>query len=200
MADPLQPTTPRPAGREWALTVHLPCVRLRGWAGRPQGCPCEPSEPWPDCDVSRALDLCLVCARGTAGGTSRWSWLACGRCRAVETALRDWLGIRVLPLGRHSLMNGVGVRSTASSEQAAAFAVRFEGLGLGWSRLDDWGTAEARRLADALDEPGPDVPLERWQVAFPPSVTSSIDAYARVLGTPLPTSVQALVAGAQEVR
>jgi hypothetical protein len=118
---------PRPAPRPWRLSVHLPCVHLRGWAGRDQGCPCEPSEPWPGCDVSRAQELCLVCARGTAGGTTRWSWLACTSCRAVERSLQAWLGMRVLPLGRHSIMNGVALAvAEASPEDAQAFGVRFE--------------------------------------------------------------------------
>ena len=71
------------------LTVHLPCVHLRGWADRVQGCPCEPADSWPGCDASRALDLCLVAARGTAGGVTRWSWLACTHCRSVDRALQD---------------------------------------------------------------------------------------------------------------
>lgn len=177
--------------RPWQLLVHLPCLQVRGWAGREQGCPCKPAEPWPGCDVSRALDLCTVCARGTAGGTTRWSWLACTHCRSVEHALQDWLGIRVLPLGRHSLMNGVGLRVAGASEaEAAAFAVHFEGLGLGWERLSAWGAAEARRLADRLGDGGPDVPLATWQKAFPPSVEASLDAYERILGTSLPVAVR----------
>ena len=181
----------RTAPRPWQFEVHLPCARLRGWAGRVQGCPCAPADAWPDCDVSRAQDLCVVCARGTAGGTTRWSWLACTDCRSVERALQDRLGIRVLPLGRHSLMNGVGLRVAAASEaEAAAFAVRFEGLGLGWDRLFDWGAAEARRLADSLGADAPAVPLETWQRAFPPSVEASLDAYERILGTPVPVAVR----------
>ena len=180
----------------WRFAVHLPCARLRGWAGRVQGCPCEPSEPWPSCDVSRALDLCLVCARGTAGGTTRWSWLACTHCRAVDRALRDWLGMRVLPLGRHSIMNGVGLRvAEASQDDVDAFAVRFEGLGLGWDRLYVWGAAEARRLADRLVDTGPEVPLERWQADFPPSVSASLDAYERLLDTPLPAALRTQLVG-----
>jgi len=156
-----------------------------------QGCPCEPSEPWPDCDVSRAKDLCLVCARGTAGGTTRWSWLACGNCRAVEKGLQEWLGIRVLPLGRHSIMNGVALRvAQASQEEADAFAVRFEGLSLGWDGLYDWGHAEARRLADAVVHGKPDVPLMVWQRTYPATVTASVDAYERFLGTPLPDGLK----------
>ncbi len=179
------------AAPKWQLHVHLPCGQLRGWAGRPQGCPCEPSEPWPGCDVSRAQDLCLVCARGTAGGTSRWSWLGCTTCRSVDQALRDWLGMPVLPLGRHSIMNGVGLRvATASQEEVDAFCVRLEGLELGWDRLHAWARDEARRLARSFADAGPDVPLEVWQRTFPPSLEASLDAYERILETSLPTTLR----------
>jgi hypothetical protein len=141
--------------------------------------------------VSRARDLCLVCARGTAGGTTRWSWLACTHCRAVEKALQEWLGMRVLPLGRHSIMNGVALAvATASPEDAEAFGVRFEGLSLGWDRLYEWGDAEARRLAAGVVGPRPDVPLDVWQQLFRPSPTASIDAYERILETSLPPAVR----------
>jgi hypothetical protein len=109
----------------------------------------------------------------------------------VEQALRGWLGIRVLPLGRHSLLNGVGLRvAEASAEQADAFAVQFEGLSLGWDTLFDWGHAEARRLADALVDDAPDVPLTKWQRAYPPSLAASVDAYERILRTPLPDALR----------
>jgi hypothetical protein len=94
--------------------------------------------------------------------------------------------MRVLPLGRHSIMNGVALAvAEASPEDAQAFGVRFEGLGLGWDRLYDWGDGEARRLAASVG-PGPAVPLDVWQRQFRPSLTASIDAYERILDTPLP--------------
>ncbi len=34
----------------------MPCARLRGWAGLTQGCPCEPSEPWPRVVECRLCD------------------------------------------------------------------------------------------------------------------------------------------------
>ncbi len=196
MSKPSKKRSPRPAPRAWALTVHLPCTSLRGWAGRVQCGPCEPGEPWPDCDVSRAKDLCLVCARGTAGGVTRWSWLACEHCRSVEKSLQGWLGMRVLPLGRHSLLNGVALQvAEATDEQAAAFAVQFEGLSLGWDLMCEWGRAEARRLADTLVDSGSDVPLEVWQRTFRPSPTASLDAYERILQTPLPGLRERLSSG-----
>jgi len=177
------------------LTVHLPCGSLRGGTFYgPQGCPCAPTEPWPGCDVSRITDLCQVCARGTAGSVTRWSYLGCLHCRAVEHALQAWLGIRVLPLGRHSLMNGVGRRVASGPSTDAdtdAFCQSFNALGLSWSRLREWGDAEVQRLASVAAFDVEEVPLDQWQRAFPVSAPASVDAYERFLQTKLPTQVVA---------
>ncbi len=186
------------AAPKWQLHVHLPCVQLRGWAGRSQGCLCEPSEPWPGCDVSPAQDLCLVCARGTAGGTSRWSWLACTTCRSVDKALRDWLGMRVLPLGRHSIMNGVGLRAaTASQEEVDAFCVRLEGLELGWDRLHAGEAMRPGGWPGASPTPAPTC-RSRSGSTFPPSLEASLDAYERILETSLPTTLRDQLGGGGE--
>jgi hypothetical protein len=59
------------------LSVHIPYGRLRGpvqhrrekW----QSCHHEDAPvKWEGVDVSSAYDLCIVCFRATAGGTSRW--------------------------------------------------------------------------------------------------------------------------------
>ena len=63
-----------------AATGSLPGLPIR-W----QSCPCEDnSGEVVGCDVSRQFDLCIICFRATAGGTSRWSWLACEDCRAIN--------------------------------------------------------------------------------------------------------------------
>ena len=88
---------------------HLPVI----W----QSCGDEDSpEKWEGFDVSREYDLCVICFRATAGGRSRWAWLACEDCRAVNTALEAAWGFRPFALGRHSLMNGIGVRGGSPPE------------------------------------------------------------------------------------
>ncbi len=71
------------------LCVHIPCGHLRGPVdGRWQSCRDEDSpERWKGYDVSSEKDLCIICFRATAGGTSRWSWLACADCRRVNAAI-----------------------------------------------------------------------------------------------------------------
>lgn len=149
------------------ISVHIPCGWLRGpvpaianWPdlqGLWQSCLDEDSPRKWGCDVSRALDLCIVCCRATAGGPSRWSWLACADCRAVNTALESEWGFRPFALGRHSLMNRIGVRGGSPPEvQKAQITGLFE-FTKHVQGLHEWKMQEYGRLASRFD-PLADVP------------------------------------------
>ncbi|OBH88763.1 hypothetical protein [Mycobacterium sp. E2733] len=183
------------------LSVHIPCGRLRGpvpptckWGdvlhGRWQSCPDEDSpERWDGWDVSRALDLCIICFKATAGGPTRWSWLACGDCLAVNTALESAWGFRPFSLGRHSLMNGIGVRGGAPPEVQEAQIARLAEFAKGDSRLRHWETKEFGRLARKFD-PLADIPLRVWQQEWVPGRSASWDAFSRLIGFELPTTLE----------
>jgi hypothetical protein len=173
------------------LSVHIPCGQLRGpvpttckWDhlhGRWQSCRDEDSpEEW-SCDVSRALDLCIICCRGTAGGPTRWSWLACADCLAVNKALESAWGFRPFALGRHSLMNGIGVGGNSSSEVRDAQIAGLMGFFKHVQRLGEWEKQEYGRLASRFD-PLADVPLSVWQQEWPPGPGASWDAFSRLTG------------------
>ena len=174
------------------LSVHVTCGRLRGPLPRVhpespihwQSCRCE-DEPqtWPGCDVSREKDLCIVCVRATAGGTSRWSWLACEDCRSVNAALGKAWGRAPLALGRHSIMNGISVQGGQSPEVTAAQIERLARFARDQRQLDDWQAAEFRRLASGFD-PQADVALSEWQRRWPPGREASRDAVSRIVGLP----------------
>ena len=126
-------------------------------------------------------ELCIICFRGTAGGSSKWAWLACGDCRAVNVAIERRTGVRPFKLGRHSLMNGIGVRVGASAEvvdEQLAGLVRFA---RGDDRLRAWRDTEYPRLAAAF-APRVTVPLSVWQKRWPPGIDASWDALSRLLG------------------
>lgn len=167
--------------------VHLRCGTLRGpvrgyvW----QSCGCEDNPVrWPGCDVSRERDLCIVCLRGTAGGVSRYSWLACPNCRTVNDELGSWYGVRPLALGRHSLMNGVPVRGGQAQGATRAQVDRLVSFARGLQWLAEQSKAEFARMAGELDDPGrgQDVPLRVWQQRFAPSPQASKEAFVRLLG------------------
>ena len=156
------------------LCVHIPCGGLRGPVFRRlwQSCRHEDSPSvWEGADVSREHDLCIVCFRGTAGGTSRWSWRACEHCRVVNDAYG-----RPFALGRHSLMNGIGVRDGNQREMQRL--VDFAG---GDWRLRGWRDHEYPLMAARFD-PDADVPLREWQQAWPPSAEASQAVFARLIG------------------
>lgn len=170
------------------LEVHLPCGNLRGDGpnGR-QGCPCDPAPEWSGHDAAEYRSLCSVCGRGTCGGSSRYSWLGCDHCLELESALQRRLGLRVLPLGRHSVMNAVLPRVEPGQPGDDDVVRALMGRSRGWSNLSRWGPAEVRRLADSRNWSDRDaVPLEEWLEALPSSAAASHSAYRRCLGVALP--------------
>jgi len=198
MAEPqLSPTDAALRARITELSVHIPCGGLRGplqprssanpnLPVRWQSCQDEDSpERWPGCDVSRERDLCIICFRATAGGISRWSWLACEDCRAINNALERAWGARPLALGRHSLMNGIGVRGNAPPDVREAQIERLLKFAKGDDRLSEWRQHEYSWLAGRFD-PLADVPLRVWQQQWPPGPHASYDAFVRLLGRELP--------------
>ena len=166
------------------LWVHVPCGQLRGTTTHgEQTCPCQPGrERWPGWDVSEVAQLCVVCVRGAAGGPLRWSWLACSYCRT----LNETLGSRnsrsgFLPLGRHSIMNGVAHRvAGATPASTQLFTDAIMRLAVTWDQLDDWQVREVHQLATAEELPD-EVLLDDWTRMFPPGWRASRDAFARLL-------------------
>ena len=175
------------------LSVHIPCGGLRGplqksspycrWAPpRWQSCRHEDNpEQWEKADISREFDLCVICFRATAGGPSRWAWTACGHCRAVNEAIEARDGFRPFALGRHSLMNGIGVRGGTTEAVRLAQEARLLAFAKGEPRLRAWKPKEYGRLASRFD-PLADIPLRVWQEVWVPGKEASVDAFARVLG------------------
>ena len=100
--------------------------------------------------MSREYDLCIICFRATAGGASKFSWLACADCRAVNDKLGR-LGVKGFALGRHSFMNGIAVRGSAPPAVQREQLARLKAFSLGDDRLRSWEREEYPRLASAFD-------------------------------------------------
>lgn len=173
------------------LSVHIPCGGLRGpqrsW--RWQSCRCEDHpQKWQGSDVSRARDLCIICFRDTAGGPSRWAWEACEHCREVNIAIQRRSGVRPFALGRHSLMNGIGIRGGMPEDVVDEQILKLVEFARGNSRLHAWRDTEYPRLAGSFD-PLADIPLSAWQEQWVPSLEASWDAFSRLIGFSLPLDV-----------
>lgn len=173
-------------------TTHLTLVGT--YRDKEHRCPCDPGgdgwreREWAGYDIAALLELCSLCARDVMKSGTRWSWLACETCRSVNNAIATAIngevhpGNQILPLGRHSIMNGIAIGPGAlrsgdlTEESVEPLASFFEFSG----RLADWQQEEGRRLADRGGFAGLDrVPLDDWLAASPVSVGASVDALCR---------------------
>jgi hypothetical protein len=110
--------------------------------------------------------------------------LACEHCLAINAALESLWGFKPLALGRHSLMNGIGVQGGVSQQVADEQRFRLTEFAKGHQNLCEWRAVEYPSLASRFD-PLADIPLQIWQDEWAPSRSASIDAFSRLLGREL---------------
>jgi len=127
------------------FTVCPACAGLAGCPpGReayPQVCRCDrrEQERWPDHDFNEYADLCWCCQVELIPSGSKWSSFYCGDCRQRIRAYNEAAGRLVFLMGRHSIMNGVGLRGSdaARPEAVRAFGEAMRGFSFGMVRFDD---------------------------------------------------------------
>ena len=71
--------------------------------------------PEPFGDFPEAIELCHCCASAVIPSGSKFSSFFCDDCRAAVMRLTSALGTAAIPLGRHSLMNGVTLAGGAAA-------------------------------------------------------------------------------------
>ena len=164
--------------RCWALDDAEPyattCVCRRGAERRPEGS----AEP------ERRL-LCQVCAGTLLRDFSRWSTILCATCRVRAVDVNSRLQRVVVPIGRHSLVNGSTIRPLPDApddrdvplEQfAAGLAAQTNAMIRSLDQLEVWGRrrtreeCQSRGLADGRDVP---LAVYLWSVHDQP-----VDRYA----------------------
>jgi hypothetical protein len=148
-----------------ALALCRACKRLRGpWRStRPpaiheQGCACtrvvRETEPvvshdgrgglWPGYDYNEVAELCRCCGLDVLRSGSKWSVWFCGHCKDWVWDFNNRVGGCVIPIGRHSMMNGFGLPGPLARDDALVnqFANDVRSL---FERMN-WTDAWARRV------------------------------------------------------
>jgi hypothetical protein len=97
---------------------------------RPQSALREPPGDFP-----AKLELCYCCAAEVIPSGSKFSSFFCEECRAAVHQANIELGRVVIPLGRHSLMNGIALRggTNCDSSRIAGFA---DAVNWSFNRID----------------------------------------------------------------
>jgi hypothetical protein len=114
-----------------------------------------PEPLWPGFDFNRALELCACCAANVVRSGSRWNCFYCAACQLyVDAYNRD--GEEWLPVGRHSIMNGVFFDASGKQTEAPAGLrkginrARHDELFGDIERVFAWRRARVRAVLDPL--------------------------------------------------
>lgn len=158
-----------------SLVLCGTCNGLRGQVpdqpkGTEQLCRCSPVEvhqeqpPWGG-DHNTYAELCRCCGLTLLTSGSRWSVWFCDYCKPLVVALNRQAGRCVVPIGRHSIMNGFALRATDFDrpEAIAQFASATRGLFAQVEGLDGYArsvVAHNRRVLGFT--PGEDVYLGKY--------------------------------------
>jgi len=147
------------------------CHRIRATVdGRwRQHCRCEPDqedrEAWKPYDFPTAAELCRCCGTALLRSGSKWACWFCPGCLRLVRAFNARVGRCVIPIGRHTLMNGVGVAATeieipvVIDTFASESASLFQKMGF----LDDWAAKVVAYNLSAVDrDPSDIIALRRY--------------------------------------
>lgn len=133
--------------------------RLAAWHAPSTGLP-EPVADFPE-----AVELCHCCARTLIRSGSKFSSFFCGECRERVIALNRSYGLSVVPLGRHSLMNGFLLRGGADAGETEAFVSGVRGVFSRIDRLEIWRRTLVHDNVAAMSKQTPYVAAPEY-VAF----------------------------------
>lgn len=165
-----------------SLYLHVSCLDLTSIGSGLQRCSCEPKHEKRTEDCPNGFHLCFLCGITLAGGYSRWSWEVCDRCLRVNDDFGRENGWK-LPVGRHSVMNGIAIPMDAD---AATLALGSDLLLEFIDRartLQAWGESEVRSLLE--EKPKLKklrfISVELWEKSHRPSKERSQDALRRFL-------------------
>ncbi len=126
------------------LYLCTTCFELSSHGFTTQRCDCEGHQKSEGVDCPSGIHLCFICQSRLAGGTSRWSWEACNVCLAANKTL-EADGYPPLPLGRHSVMNGLAISMTASKQEQEIATQGFLAFVSFVQELQRWSISETQK-------------------------------------------------------
>jgi len=119
----------------------------------------------PGNDYATYVELCRACGLEVIQSGSKWSQFFCDQCHEVIRDLNRTLGIALIPIGRHSIMNSISLsgKDIEDKQKIESFVKGMHGL---WDRMDalhDWRRLMvARRCAELGFDKGKAIPLDEF--------------------------------------
>lgn len=91
-------------------------------------------------DFGQAVTLCSCCGQVLMKSGRKFSGFFCDSCRQMVMKFNAFYGFCLIPIGRHSLMNGIGLSGKDIQDQKAVFKFveEFDSLFTRMNLLSDW--------------------------------------------------------------
>lgn len=150
----------------YSLVICGDCYGVRGrfperGADAEQLCSCAPVEtrrnrrPSGGADHCTYVELCRCCGLVLLSSGSRWSVWFCEQCLPLIAGLNRAVGWMTAPIGRHSVMNGVGLAASSTASHAAVeqFTAASIGLFERIGALEQYARAVVEQNVELLDLP-----------------------------------------------
>lgn len=136
---------------------------------------------WPGYDYNEHTHLCECCAAETLPSGSRWSIWFCDDCKERVVSLNRRVGFALVPIGRHSVMNGVFIKGGKESAQSAKIDDFVKGMTSLFGRMDnlhEWRNLRINANLIRLGQPWEDdIDLDEYlrllQASDDPAVSKS---------------------------
>jgi hypothetical protein len=154
------------------------CIRSQMRAGlRPS------PTPWTSFDFPEAATLCYGCGAEVLRSGSRWSVWFCDACKEQVRVLHQRHRRYLIPVGRHSMMNGFGLAGSEAQDQAAVtqFVLHISGLVDRINLLKSWASIiVAEHVRTRGFEKGTDVSLSEYLNALVRHPVNKADTFERL--------------------
>ena len=157
-------------------------------------CDCVPQEErraqarWESHDFNKELELCYCCGAVEIRSGSKWSPFFCSPCHRRIFRLNKLVGRCLIPIGRHSLQNGVFAPKPLDEVSVIAFADQLGGFFGAVTFIDDWcGKVALRNLVLCGYPEGADAPIDEYlglARAHAPSPSEAFEALVRAVAVP----------------
>ncbi|MDF0650109.1 MAG: hypothetical protein P0121_01395 [Nitrospira sp.] len=160
------------------LDQHCQCIYRRVRAGLQ----CAPA-PWPVYDFNEVVTLCRCCGAQLLESGSRWSVWFCPECKARVVGLNQRYQRCLIPIGRHSMMNGFRLSGSECRNPSAVeqFVLNVRAMQDSTGLLVDWAAAIVSETARARGFPdGMDVTLLDYAHALEQHPVDKVSAFERL--------------------
>ena len=115
--------------------------------GNRQTCHEPPEGSWEGYDIRQKLRLCPGCLQAVRSGSGRFTPYFCEECRVLVRGPNAHPAMWLIPVGPHSLMNGIGLAGPVVEAEIDQFVASVNGM---FARQDMLFEARRQRLGPIL--------------------------------------------------